>query len=61
MKVFVHIENCRHFWSTWKTLKDLFELQLEAKRSNHQLKLLQPKLTDGGDVMEYILGLKYIR
>jgi hypothetical protein len=37
-----------------KTLKDLFDSQLETKQVNLQLKLLQHKTNDGGYVMEYI-------
>ena len=51
-EVFVHIENCSDSWSAWKTLKDLFDSQPEAKRVDLQLNLSQQKLTKGVDVIE---------
>jgi len=44
-----------------KTFKDLFDTQPESKKFDLQLKLLQQKLTEGGDVLEYISRLKNIR
>jgi hypothetical protein len=60
-EVFVHIENCSDSWSSWEILKYLFDLQIEDKRVNIQINLLQKKLIVGGDVMEYISGLKNIK
>jgi hypothetical protein len=53
-EVFVHIENCSDSWWAWKTLKKLFDSQLEVRRFDIQLNLLQQKLDLWGDVMEYI-------
>lgn len=60
-EIFVHIQNCSDAWSTWKTLKDLLDLQPEAKRVDLQIKLLQNNLIEVGDVMEYTWRLKNIR
>jgi hypothetical protein len=54
-EVFIHIENCGDAWSTWKTLKNLFDSQLEVKRVDLQLKLLQQKLNEG--VLNYELDI----
>jgi hypothetical protein len=59
--MYVHIENASDAWSAWKTFKDLFDTQPETKRVDLQLKLLQQKLTEGGDVLEYISRLKNIK
>eukprot|EP00253_Pinus_taeda_P004274 PITA_04274 len=59
--MYVHIENATNAWSALKTFKDLFDTQLESKKVDLQLKLLQQKLTEGGDVLEYISRLKNIR
>ena len=59
--IYVHIENSSDAWSAWKTLKDLFDSQSEAKKIDLQLKLFQQKLSLGGDVMEYISRLKNIK
>jgi len=60
-EIYVHIENASDAWSAWKTFKYLFGTQLETKRVDLQLKLLQQKLTRGGDLLEYISILKNIR
>ena len=41
--------------------KDLFDTQPESKKVYLQLKFLQHKLTEGGDVIEYISRLKNIK
>eukprot|EP00253_Pinus_taeda_P005954 PITA_05954 len=60
-EMYVHIENATYAWSALKTFKDLFDTQPESKKVDLQLKLLQQKLTEGGDVLEYISRLKNIR
>eukprot|EP00253_Pinus_taeda_P028910 PITA_28910 len=60
-EMYVHIENAIDAWSALKTFKDLFDTQSESKKFDLQLKLLQQKLTEGGDVLEYISRLKNIR
>ena len=52
--MYVHIENASDARSAWKTFKGLFDTQPESKRVDLLLKLLQQKLTEGGDVLEYI-------
>jgi hypothetical protein len=59
--MYIHIENALDAWYAWKILKDLFDTQPEIKRVDLQLKLLQQKLIDGGDVLEYISILKNIK
>ena len=59
--IFVHIENISSAWSSWKTLKDLFDSQSEAKKIDLQLNLFQQKMSSGGDVMDYISILKNIK
>lgn len=44
-----------------RTFKDLFDTQPESKKVDLQLKLLQQKLTEGGDFLEYISILKNIK
>ena len=44
-----------------KIFKDLFHTQPESKKFDLQLKLLQQKLTERGDVHEYISKLKKIK
>jgi hypothetical protein len=58
---FVHIENTSDAWTAWKNFKDLFDTQPETKRVGLQLKPLQQKLTERGDILEYISRLKNIR
>eukprot|EP00253_Pinus_taeda_P027792 PITA_27792 len=60
-EMYVHIENAIDAWTALKTFKDLFDTQPESKKVDLQLKLLQQKLTEGGDVLEYISRLKNIR
>eukprot|EP00253_Pinus_taeda_P021465 PITA_21465 len=60
-EIYVHIENATDAWSALKTFKDLFDTHPESKKVDLQLKLLQQKLTEGGDVLEYISRLKNIR
>jgi hypothetical protein len=60
-EMYVHIENASNAWFTRKTFKYFFNTQLETKRVELQLKLLQEKLSEGGDVLEYISRLKNIR
>eukprot|EP00253_Pinus_taeda_P014344 PITA_14344 len=59
--MYVHIENATDAWSALKAFKDLFDTWPESKKVDLQLKLLQQKLTEGGDVLEYISRLKNIR
>ena len=59
--MYVLIENATDAWSSLKTFKDLFDTQPESKKVDLQLKLLQQKLTEGGDVLEYFSRLKNIR
>ena len=59
--MYVHIENASDAWCAWKTFKYLFDTQPKTKRVDIQLKLLQQKLSEGGDVLEYISRLKNIR
>jgi hypothetical protein len=60
-EMYVHIENTTDAWSALKVFKDLFDTQPESKKVDLQLKLLQQKLTEGGDVHEYISRLKNIK
>jgi hypothetical protein len=60
-EMYVHIENITDAWSSLKYFKDLFDTHLESKKVDLQLKLLQQKLTEGGDVHEYISKLKNIK
>ena len=60
-EMYVHIENATDAWSALKTFKDLFDTQPESKKVDLQLKLLQQKLTEGGDILEYISRLKNVR
>jgi hypothetical protein len=60
-EMYVHIENSSDAWSAWKTFKYLFGTQLETKRVDLQLKLLQQKFTRGGDLLEYNSKIKNIR
>ena len=55
------IENMTDAWSALKVFKDLFDTQPESKKVDLQLKLLQQKLTEGGDFHEYISRLKNIK
>ena len=41
--IYVHIENRSSVWSAWKTLKDLFNSQSEAKKIDLQLMLFQQR------------------
>jgi hypothetical protein len=59
--MYVHIENTTDAWSALKFFKDLFDTRLESKKVDLQLKLLQQKLIEGGDVHEYISRLKNIK
>jgi hypothetical protein len=59
--MYVHIENTTDAWSALKVFKDLFDTQPKSKKFDLQLKLLQQKLTEGGDVHEYISRLKNIK
>jgi hypothetical protein len=60
-EIYVHIENTIDAWSALKIFKDLFDTQPESKKFDLQLKLLQQKLTEGGDVHEYISRLNKIK
>jgi hypothetical protein len=60
-EMYVHIENTTDGWCTSKFLKDLFDTQPESKKFDIQLKLLQHKLIEGGDVHGYISRLKNIK
>jgi hypothetical protein len=60
-EMYVHIENMTDAWSALKVYKDLFDTQPESKKVDLQLKLLQQKLIEGGDVHEYISRLKNIK
>lgn len=60
-EMYIHIENSWDAWTTLRTFKDLFDTQLGSKKVDLQLKLLQQKLTEGGDVLEYISRLKNIK
>ena len=60
-EMYVHIENTTDAWSALKFFKDLFDTQPDSKKFNLQLKFLQQKLTEGGDVREYIYRLKNIK
>ena len=59
--MYIHIENSSDAWAALHTFKDLFDTQPESKNVDLQLKLLQQKLTEGGDVLEYISQLKNIK
>lgn len=59
-EMYVHIENATDAWTALKTFKYLFDTQPESKKVDLQLKLLQQKLTEGGDVLEYLSRLKNI-
>jgi len=60
-EMYVHRENATDAWFSLRTFKDFFDTQLESKKVDLQLKLLQQKLTEGGHVLEYISRLKNIR
>ena len=60
-EMYIHIENSSDTWTALRTFKDLFDTQPESKKVDLQLKLLQQKLTEGGDVLEYISWLKNIK
>eukprot|EP00253_Pinus_taeda_P028683 PITA_28683 len=60
-EMYVHIENATDAWPALKIFKDLFDTQPESKKVNLQLKLLQQKLTEGSDVLEYLSTLKNIK
>jgi hypothetical protein len=60
-EMYVHIENTTDAWSALKVFKDLFDTQPESKKVDLQLKFLQQKLIEGGDVHEYISRLKNIK
>jgi hypothetical protein len=60
-EMYVHIENTTDAWSALKVFKDLFDTQPESKKVDLQLNFLQQKLTEGGDVHEYISRLKNIK
>jgi hypothetical protein len=60
-EMYVHIENTTDAWSDLKIFKDLFDTRPESKKFDLQLKLLQHKLIEGGDVHEYISRLKNIK
>ena len=59
--MYIHIENSWDAWNDLRTFKDVFDTQPESKKVDRQLKLLQQKLTEGGDVLEYISRLKNIK
>ena len=59
--MYVHIENATDAWTALKTFKDLFDTQPESKKVDLQLKLLQQKLTEDGDILEYLSRLKNIK
>jgi len=59
--MYVHIANATDAWSALRIFKDFFDTQPESKKFDLQLKLLQQKLTEGGDVLEYIFRLKNIK
>eukprot|EP00253_Pinus_taeda_P022127 PITA_22127 len=60
-EMYVHIENATDAWTALKTFKDLFDAHPESNKVDLQLKLLQQKLTEGGDVLEYLSRLKNIK
>eukprot|EP00253_Pinus_taeda_P033744 PITA_33744 len=60
-EMYVHIENATDAWSALQIFKDFFDTQPESKKFDLQLKLLQQKLTEGGDVLEYFSRLKNIK
>ena len=45
----------------FENFKDLFDTQPESKKVDLQLKLLQQKLTEDGDILEYLSRLKNIK
>lgn len=59
-EMYVHIENATYAWSALKNFNDLFDTQPKSNKVDLQLKLLQQKLTEGGDVLEDISRLKNI-
>jgi hypothetical protein len=59
--MYVHIENTTDAWSSLNVFKDLFDAQPESKKVDLQLKFLQQKLTEAGDVHEYISRLMNIK
>ena len=58
--MYVHIANTSDAWSALRIFKDFFDTQPESKKVDLQLKLLQQKLTEGGDVIEYISDLRIL-
>lgn len=60
-EMYIHIGNASDAWSDFRTFKDLFDTQPESKKVVLQIKLLQQKLTEEGDVLEYISRLKNIK
>jgi hypothetical protein len=60
-EMYVHIENTTDAWFSLKVFKDLFDTRPESNKFDLQLKLLQQKLTEGGDAHEYIYKLKNIK
>lgn len=60
-EMYVHIENATDAWTALKTFKDLFDTQPKSKKVDLQLKLLQQKLIEDGDILEYLSRLKNIK
>eukprot|EP00253_Pinus_taeda_P013735 PITA_13735 len=60
-EMYVRVENATDAWCALKFFKDLFDTQPESKKVDLQLKLLQQKLTERGDVLEYLSRLKNIK
>lgn len=61
LKMFIHIENANDAWNAWKIFKKMFDTQSESERVELHNKLLNQKLVEEGDVLEYISHLKNIR
>lgn len=55
------IANATDAWSALRIFKDFFDTQLKSTKVDLQLKLLQQKFTEGGDILEYISRLKNIK
>jgi hypothetical protein len=58
--MFVHIYNSKDAWFAWNLLKKLFDTPVASHRVDLQMKLLQQRLTNNGDVLEYISRIKNI-
>ena len=53
-EIYFHIENASDAWTALHTFKYLFDTQPKSNKVDIQLKSPQQKLTEDGDVLDYI-------